>query len=113
MAHTAVVPLLTGALTTGDGPVFPQMFPFMVGSVQAEISPTCTACVINIMARISGNTWDTLCVLDIGEGYISGEIQPVTFPALVRDLKANIGSMTPGTLPNGDAGVSVYFAARE
>ncbi len=113
MAQTALLDLLTGATATGDGPVYGLMFPFVVASVQAEISPNCTACVINIMARIKGNTFDTLCVLDISEGYISGEIQPITFPALIRDVKANISALSPSPLPPGDPGVSVYFATRE
>src|SRR5258706_15172831 len=111
MAQTTVLTLLNAVRATGDGPTFNVMYPWAFASVQAEISVNATSCVINVMARISGSTFDTLCVLDLGEGYLSGEIQPISFPALVREIKANISSLS--TLAPGNPGWSVYFAIRD
>jgi hypothetical protein len=47
-------------------------------------------------------------VLDTSQGYVSGEISPLTFPAPIRQIKGNIGTLTGGTNPS----VSLYFSAR-
>lgn len=89
----------------GDGPVHKLMFPHLAASVQAEINGNPTACVINVMALLDGATWDTIAVLDIAEGYVSGEIQPISFPAPFRQIKANLATLSGGTAPS----VSCYF----
>jgi hypothetical protein len=60
------------------------------------------------MGLLEGGTWDTLCVLDISQGYVSGEISPLALPAPVRQVKGNIGALSGGTSP----AVSLYFTAR-
>ena len=108
MTQTVAIKLLNAAVTTGDGPVFNLDFPQLAAAVQAEIAGAPTQAVINVMALLDGGTWDTLCVLDVSQGYLSGEISPVTFPAPVRQVKGNIGALAGGTSP----AVSLYFTAR-
>ena len=108
MTQTAALRLLNAATTTGDGPVFNLEFPQLAAAVQAEIAGAPTQAVINVMALIDGGTWDTLCVLDSSQGYVSGDISPVAFPAPIRQVKGNIGTLTGGTNPS----VSLYFSAR-
>ena len=108
MTQTAAMRLLNAATTTGDGPVFNLEFPQLAAAVQAEIAGAPTAAIINVMALLDGGTWDTLCVLDISQGYVSGEIQPITFPAPIRQIKGNVGALAGGTNPS----VSLYFSAR-
>jgi hypothetical protein len=108
MTQTVAIKLLNAAVTTGDGTVFNLDFPQFAGAVQAEISGAPTQAVINVMALLDGGTWDTLCVLDTSQGYVSGEIAPLTFPAPIRQIKGNIGTLTGGTNPS----ISLYFAAR-
>jgi hypothetical protein len=108
MTQTAALRLLNAATTTGDGPVFNLEFPQLAAAVQAEIAGAPTQAVINVMALIDGGTWDTLCVLDTGQGYVSGDISPVAFPAPIRQVKGNIGTLTGGT----NQSVSLYFSAR-
>jgi hypothetical protein len=107
MTKTSAIRLLNAATTTGDGPVFNLEFPQLAAAVQAEINGAPTQAVINVMALLDGSTWDTLCVLDTNAGYLSGEISPITFPAPIRQIKGNIGTLTGGTNPS----VSLYFAA--
>ena len=108
MTQTVAIKLLNAAVTTGDGPVFNLDFPQLAGAVQAEIAGAPTQAVVNVMALLDGGTWDTLCVLDTSQGYVSGEISPLTFPAPIRQIKGNIGTLTGGTNPS----VSLYFTAR-
>ena len=108
MPQTAAIRLLNAAATTGDGPVFNLDFPQLAAAVQAEIAGAPTQVVINVMALLDGGTWDTLCVLDTSQGYVSGEIAPLTFPAPIRQVKGNIGTLTGGSNPS----ISLYFAAR-
>jgi hypothetical protein len=108
MTQTVAIRLLNGASAPGDGAVFNLEFPPLAAAVQAEIAGAPAQAVINLMGLLDGGTWDTLCVLDISQGYVSGEISPVTFPAPVRQVKGNIGALTGGTNP----AVSFYFAAR-
>ncbi len=108
MTQTAAIRLLNAATATGDGPVFNLEFPQLAAAVQAEISGSPTQAVINVMALIDGGTWDTLCVLDTSQGYLSGEISPLAFPAPIRQIKGNVGTLTGGTSP----AVSLYFTAR-
>jgi hypothetical protein len=108
MTQTAAMRLLNVATTTGDGPVFNLEFPQLAAAVQAEIAGAPTQAVINVMALLDGGTWDTLCVLDINQGYVSGEIQPISFPAPIRQIKGNIGALAGGANPS----VSLYFFAR-
>jgi hypothetical protein len=108
MAQTAAIRLINGATATGDGPIFNLEFPQLAAAAQAEIFGAPTACVVNVMALIDGGTWDTLCVLDINEGYVSGEISPISFPAPIRQIKGNIGTVSGGTNPS----VNLYFTAR-
>lgn len=108
MTQTAAIRLLNAATATGDGPAFNLEFPPLAAAVQAEISGTPTACVVNVMALLDGATWDTLCVLDIAQGYVSGEISAISFPAPVRQVKGNIGALSGGSNPS----VSLYFTAR-
>jgi hypothetical protein len=108
MTQTAAIRLLNGAAATGDGPVFNLEFPQLAAAVQAEILGAPTACVINVMALLDGATWDTLCVLDINQGYVSGEISPISFPAPIRQVKGNIGALSGGITPS----VNLYFTAR-
>jgi len=86
MAQTAAMKLLNAAATTGDGPVFNLEFPQLAAAVQAEIAGAPTQAVINVMALLDGGTWDTLCVLDISQGYVSGEISAISFPAPIEVL---------------------------
>ena len=99
MTQTVAIKLLNGAATTGDGPVFNLDLPQLAAAVQAEIGGAPTQAVINVMALLDGSTWDTLCVLDISQGYISGEISPLTFPAPIRQIKGNIGTLVGGNRP--------------
>ena len=108
MTQTVAIKLLNAAVTTGDGPVFNPDFPQLAAAVQAEIAGAPTQAVINVMALIDGGTWDTLCVLDTSQGYVSGEISSLTFPAPIRQVKGNVGTLTGGTNPS----VSLYFTAR-
>jgi len=108
MTQTAAIRLLNAAAATGDGPAFNLEFPQLAAAVQAEIAGAPAQAVINVMALLDGGTWDTLCVLDTSQGYVSGEISPITFPAPVRQIKGNIGTLTGGTNPS----VSLYFTAR-
>jgi hypothetical protein len=108
MTQTAAIRLLNAATAAGDGPVFNLEFPQLAAAVQAEIAGAPAQVVINLMGLLDGGTWDTLCVLDIAQGYVSGEISPVTFPAPVRQIKGNIGTLTGGVSPS----VSLYFTAR-
>jgi hypothetical protein len=107
MTQTVAIKLLSAAVTTGDGPVFNLDFPQLAAAVQAEIAGAPTQAVINVMALLDGGTWDT-CVLDTSQGYVSGEISPLIFPAPIRQIKGNIGTLTGGTNPS----VSLYFSAR-
>ena len=77
MTQTAALRLLNAATTTGDGPVFNLEFPQLAAAVQAEIAGAPSQAVINVMALIDGGTWDTLCVLDTSQAYVSGDISPV------------------------------------
>jgi hypothetical protein len=108
MTQTTAIKLLNAASTTGDGPVFNLEFPQMAAAVQAEIAGAPTQAVINVMALLDGGTWDTLCVLDTSQGYVSGEISPIAFPVPIRQVKGNITTLTGGTNPS----VSLYFTAR-
>jgi hypothetical protein len=108
MTQTVAIRLLNAATVTGDGPAFNLEFPQLAAAVQAEIGGAPAQAVINLMGLLDGGTWDTLCVLDISQGYISGEISPVTFPAPVRQIKGNIGVLAGGTNPS----ISLYFTAR-
>ncbi len=108
MSQTAAITLLNGATTAGDGPVFNLEFPQLAAAVQAEINGAPSQAVINVMAMLDGGTWDTLAVLDTNQGYASGEISAISFPAPIRQVKANVGTLSGGTNPT----VSLYFAAR-
>lgn len=108
MTQTVAIRLLNAAAAAGDGPVFNLEFPQLAAAVQAEIAGAPAQAVINLMGLLDGGTWDTLCVLDTAQGYVSGEISPVTFPAPVRQIKGNIGTLTGGASPS----VSLYFTAR-
>lgn len=90
----------------GDGPICSLIYPHMAASVQVEITGNATACVVNIMGLLDGSTWSILSVLDISQGYISGELQELTFPAVIRYVKANLATLT-GT----GTSVSCYFGA--
>jgi len=108
MAQTAAIKLLSGAAATGDGAVFKLDFPPLAAAVQAEISGAPTQAVVNVMALLDGGTWDTLAVLDINQGYVSGEICALQLPPLFRQVKGNVGALAGGASPS----VSVYFTAR-
>jgi len=108
MTQTAAIRLLNAVTTTGDGPVFNLEFPQLAAAVQAEIAGAPTQAVINVMALLDGANWDRLRVLDTSQGYISGEISPIAFPAPIRQIKGNIGVLAGGTNPS----VSLYFTTR-
>jgi hypothetical protein len=108
MTQTAAIKLLNAAATIGDGPVFNLEFPQLAAAVQAEITGAPTLAIINVMALLDGGTWDTLCVLDTSQGYVSGEISPISFPAPIRQIKGNIGTLSGGI----GSSVSLYFTAR-
>jgi hypothetical protein len=108
LSQTTAIKLLTAAAVTGDGPVFNLEYPQLAAAVQAEISGAPTQAVINVMGLLDGSTWDTLAVLDINEGYLSGEISALGFPAPIRQVKGNIGALSGGTNPS----VSLHFTAR-
>lgn len=108
MTQTVAIKLLNAAVATGDGPVFNLEFPQLAAAVQAEIAGAPTQAVINVMGLLDGANWDTLCVLDTSQGYVSGEISPLTFPAPIRQIKGNIGTLTGGSSPS----ISLYFTAR-
>ena len=98
--------LLNGATTTGDGPVFDILLQPFIMSVQAVISGSPATCVINVMASLDSMTWDTVMVLDVTEGYISGEIQTISFPIVAKQIKGNVGAISSG------ASVSLYMAGQ-
>src|SRR5260370_13762538 len=100
MTQTVAIKLLNAAVTTGDGPVFNLDFPQLAAAVQAEIAGAPTQAVINVMALLDGGTWDTLCVLDTSQGYVSGEISPLTFPAPVRQIKGKSVPLPAGPIPS-------------
>jgi hypothetical protein len=108
MTQTAAITLLSAAAATGDGPVFNLEFPQLAAALQAEIAGAPTQAVINVMALLDGGTWDTLAVLDVNQGYVSGEISAINVPTPIRQVKGNIGALAGGTHPS----VSLYFTAR-
>jgi hypothetical protein len=108
MTQTAAIKLLNAATTIGDGPVFNLEFPQLAAAVQAEIAGAPTQAVITLMALLDGATWDTLCVLDTSQGYVSGEISSITLPVPVRQIKGNVAALVGGTNPS----VFLYFTAR-
>jgi hypothetical protein len=108
ITQTVAIKLLNAAQAAGDGPAFNLEFPQLAAAVQAEISGAPAQAVVNLMGLLDGATWDTLCVLDISQGYVSGEISPLTFPAPVRQIKGNIGALAGGANP----AISLYFTAR-
>lgn len=103
---TAVTNLLRAVTTTGDGDIYNALLAPLAASVQAEITGAPSVCVINVMGMISGSTWDTLAVLDITQGYISGELQPLTLPVGVTQFKGNVGALS------GGATVTLHLATR-
>lgn len=109
MANTLSAVLLNGVTSTGDGPVLDMVSPQYATAVQAEIFGAPATCVINVMGLLLGGTWDTLAVLDISGGYISGQIQPLLFPAPIIQVKGNISTLTA----SGPAqpSVNLYFTA--
>ena len=106
MAGTHAIRLLNGASATGDGPVFDLSYPQLASAVQAEIFGAPSVCVISVMGLLDGATWDTLCVLDVSQGYVSGEIQPLTFPGPVRQIKGSISALSGGS-------VNLYFTSNQ
>ncbi len=108
MTQTVAIRLFAAATGPGDGPAFNLAFPPLAAAVQAEITGAPAQAIVSLMGLLDGGTWDTLCVLDISQGYASGEISPLTFPAPVRQVKGNIGALAGGSNP----AVSLYFTAR-
>jgi hypothetical protein len=108
MTQTAAITLLSAATTTGDGPVFNLEFPQLAAAVQAEIAGAPSQAVINVMALLDGSTWETVAVLDISQGYASGEISRLSLGTPFRQVKGNIGALAGGITPS----VSLYFTAR-
>jgi hypothetical protein len=109
MATTGGATLLNQVTVTGDGSVFKTMYPVLAMALQAEISGSPTACVINVLGLIDGATFDTIATLDVSQGYVSGEISMLTLPVLVKQIKGNIGSLSGGNAPS----VSLYVAWRD
>ncbi len=107
MTQTAAIKLLNATTTTGDGAVFNLAFPQLAAAVQMEVTGSPTRAVVSLLALLDGGTWDTICVLDTAQGYVSGEIVTL-FPTPVRQVKANLGTLSGGTGPT----VSFYFASR-
>lgn len=108
MSNTVSGDLLKAAAVTGDGPVFANIAPITLGSFQCEFIGAPTRVVVSIKGLIDGGTFDTLLTLDTDEGYLSGEIASLGFPALVRQLKASVDTLTGGTAPT----VSCHFTAK-
>ncbi len=107
MTQTAAIKLLNAATTTGDGAVFNLAFPQFAAAVQMEVTGSPTRATASLLALLDGGTWDTICMLDTAQGYVSGEIVNL-FPTPVRQVKANLGTLSGGTNPT----VSFYFTSR-
>jgi hypothetical protein len=107
MSQTAAIKLLNAATTTGDGAVFNLAFPQLAAAVQMEVTGSPTRAVASLLALLDGGTWDTICVLDTAQGYVSEEIVNL-FPTPVRQVKANLGTLSGGSNP----AVSFYFTSR-
>lgn len=108
MAQIGGGKLLDAVTVTGDGPVLKDPTAMEALAVQAEITGAPTACVINVMGLIDGGTFDTLCTLDINEGYVSGEIAVLQKPVLITQIKGNLATLTGGSGPT----VSLYVRWR-
>lgn len=108
MANTVSGDLLKGAAATGDGNVFNNIAPMTLGSFQCEFTGAPTRVVVSIKGLIDGGTFDTLLTLDTDEGYLSGEIVSLSFPTLVRQIKAGLDTLTGGNVPT----VSCHFTAK-
>jgi hypothetical protein len=104
--NTVRTDLLSSQTTTGDGPIYDNVVPFMASALQLEISGAPTQVVVTLYGLINGSTWAPLAVLDTAQGYLSGEVATLQLPALVRQVKANLGVLTGGTNPS----VSAHFA---
>ncbi len=107
MSRNANVRLLDMVGATGDGALFNLIVPQFAAAVQAEIFGSPTQCVIKLLGLLDGSTFDTLSVLDITNGYISGKIIQFPEPKLFRQVKGNISSLTAG------CAVSLYLSTRE
>jgi|SRR6185437_13094033 len=101
--------LLAAAAAVGNGAVFRHAYGLLLGCVQLEITGAPTQVVVSIHALLDGATYDTLLTLDTNEGYVSGEIVPISFPVQVRDIYASLDTLTGGTSPT----VSCYFQGKE
>ena len=106
MSTTCTTNLLRAVTTTGDGDIFNALLAPLAASIQAEITGAPAVCVINLMGMISGGTWDTLAVLDVTQGYISGEVQPLALPTGVVQFKGNVSALS------GGATVTLHLATR-
>lgn len=89
-----------------SGPVVNLLWPQSTVALQVEISGTPVACQILLKGQIMGGTFDTLAILDVAEGYVSGQVQPIAFPIPVRNFFAQLGALSGG----GNLSVNVYYA---
>jgi hypothetical protein len=99
---------VAGTSPAGDGPIISTYVPLHTGMVQAEISGSPTACVINVMGALPGSsTFGLLAVLDISSGYVSGNIVKLDNLGINR-IKGNLQTLTGGTNPS----VNLWFTGR-
>jgi hypothetical protein len=109
MAQTVQGKLLAAATATGDGPVFDNIVPMTIGSFQLEYSGAPSRVAVTVQGLIGDSaTWGTLLSIDTLQGAQNGQIFSLNFPVAVRQLKANLGTLTGGSSPS----VNLHFAAR-
>lgn len=104
---SANIRLLDNVSVTGDGATINMIVPQSAAAIQAEIFGGPTACVIKLLGLLDGTTFDTLSVLDITNGYISGKIIQFPEPKMFRQVKGTVSSLTSG------CSVSLYLSTKE
>ena len=101
--------LLNAVTVVGVGPEISGIGPVALGSFAAEWTGSPTRVVVTIKGIIDGSTYDTLVVIDSDQGYTSGEIVFMSFPTMVRRVKASLDVLTGGSSPT----VSCYMSTRD
>lgn len=106
MSETVRLTLLAGATAIGDGPVFDLDYPYISAAWQIEY-PNGTPGTLtgSILGLIDGSTYGTLATFS--QATANGAITALTYPLVVRKLKANISAISPGAV------VNLYLALRK
>lgn len=108
MSEAVRTTLLNAATATGDGPEFDNIAPMWAVGLQLVFTGAPSQVVVSLKGLIDGTTYDTIAVVDTAQGYVSGEMLPLTFPIPVRRVKCNLATLSGGSSPT----VTAYFAGR-